>query len=54
MSDNNSLSQQEQLFKDMCDYDNACKTVHNPFKSYFERFQAGIKIGQFWDKYINK
>lgn len=49
---NYSLTQQFQLFKDMYDYAEACRTINNPWKSDFERFHAGITIGQFWNKYI--
>ena len=51
---NYPLFQQLQLFKDMYDYTDACKTIHNPWKSDFERFQAFMKIGQFLSKYLFK
>ncbi len=49
---NYPLFQQIQLFKDMYDYTDACRTIHDPWKSNLERFQAYITIDQFWNKYI--
>lgn len=49
---NYPLFQRLQLFKDMYDYTDACRTIHNPFKSDFERFHACMTIGQIWNKYV--
>ncbi len=49
---NYPLSQQLQLFKDLYDYSDACKTIHNPYKSGFERLHALITVRKFWNKYL--
>lgn len=50
----NSIMPQLQLIKDTSDYVNACRTIHNPFKSDMEKSHACITIGQFWNKYIQR
>ncbi len=48
----NPIIPQLQFIKDSCDYVHACRIMHNPFKSDFEKFHACITIGQFWNKYV--